>query len=121
MARRFADARKLLGDLLDRHEAGAGSPIGYPAYSEFADVSAIDRFVRELEEAEAAGAIRLAKGRGRNGDQIAHVNLDVPERLADVLGRRPPGELAAEASLRLVEGFDLPRELEAPCVAIRAA
>jgi hypothetical protein len=121
MARRFADARKLLGDLLDRHEAGAASPIGYPAYSEFADVSAIDRFVRELEEAEAAGAIRLAKGRGRNGDQIAHVKLDVAARLYELLGRRPPGELAAEASLRLVEGFDLPRELEAPCVAIRAA
>jgi Wadjet protein JetD, C-terminal len=121
MARRFADARKLLGDLLDRHEAGAASPIGYPAYSEFADVSAIDRFVRELEEAEAAGAIRLAKGRGRNGDQIAHVKLDVAARLYELLGRRPPGELAAEAGLRLVAGFDLPQELEAPCVAIRAA
>ena len=121
MARRFADARKLMGDLLDRHEAGAASPIGYPAYLEFADVSAIDRFVRQLEEAEAAGAIRLVKGRGRNGDQIAHVKLGVAARLYELLGRRPPGELAAEAGLRLVAGFDLPRELEAPCVAIRAA
>jgi len=121
MARRFADARKLMGDLLDRHEAGVVSPIGYPAYLEFADVSAIDRFVRQLEEAEAAGAIRLVKGRGRNGDQIAHVKLGVAARLYELLGRRPPGELAAEAGLRLVAGFDLPQELEAPCVAIRAA
>jgi len=121
MARRFADARKLLGDLLDRHEAGAASPIGYLDDSKFADVSAIDRFVRQLEEAEAAGAIRLVKGRGRNGDQIAHVKLGVAARLYELLGRRPPGELAAEAGLRLVAGFDLPQELEAPCVAIRAA
>jgi hypothetical protein len=54
MARRFADARKLMGDLLDRHEAGVVSPIGYLDDSKFADVSAIDRFVRELEQAEAA-------------------------------------------------------------------
>jgi hypothetical protein len=120
MARRFADARTLMGDLLDRHEAGAASPIGYPAYSDFVDVSEIDRFVRELEAAEATGAIRLAKGRGRHGDQITHVKLDIAARLYDLLGRRPPGELAAEAGARLVEGFDLPRELEAPCVAIRA-
>jgi hypothetical protein len=121
MARRFADARTLMGDLLDRHEAGAESPIGYPAYSDFVDVSEIDRFVRELEAAEAVGAIRLAKGRGRHGDQIAHVKLNVAARLYDLLGRRPPDELAAEAGARLVEGFDLPQKLEASCAAIRAA
>jgi hypothetical protein len=121
MARRFADARKLLGDLLDRHEAGAASPIGYPDYSEFADVSEIDRFVKELREAEAAGAIRIAKGRGRNGDQIAHVRLEAVARLYDLLNRRPVGELAAEAGIRLVDGLDLPLEFEAPLVAIRAA
>jgi Uncharacterized protein conserved in bacteria C-term(DUF2220) len=119
MARRFADARKLMGDLLDRHEAGIASPIGYPADLEFADVSALDRFVRELEEAEAVGAIRIA--RGRNGDQIAHVRLGDAARLYDLLGRRPASELAAEAGARLVEGLDLPQELEAPCAAIRAA
>jgi hypothetical protein len=121
MARRFADARKLMGDLLDRYEAGAASPIGYPNYSAFADVSEIDRFVRELEKAEAAGAVRLTKGRGRDGDQIAHVKLDVAGRLYDLLGRRPAGELAAEAGLRLVEGVNLPPQFEAPCLAIRTA
>jgi Uncharacterized protein conserved in bacteria C-term(DUF2220) len=119
MARRFADARMLMGDLLDRHEAGVASPIGYPDYSKCADVSAIDSLVRELEEAEAAGAVSLV--RGRNGDQIAHVRLGVAARLYDLLGRRPAGELAAEAGARLVEGLDLPQEFEAPCAAIRMA
>jgi hypothetical protein len=49
-----------MDDLLDRHEGGTASPIGYPDYSGFADVSEIDRFVKELQDAEPAGAIRIA-------------------------------------------------------------
>jgi Uncharacterized protein conserved in bacteria C-term(DUF2220) len=121
MPRSFTDAKELLGDLLDRYEGGTVSPIGYPDYSAFADVSEIDRFVRKLEEVEAAGAIRIAKGRGRNGDQIAHVRLEAVSRLYDLLGRRPVGEHAAEASGRLLDGLDLPNEFDAPIAAIRAA
>jgi hypothetical protein len=55
MPARFTDARELLSDLLDRHEAGTVSPIGYPDYSAFADVVAMDKFARELREAEATG------------------------------------------------------------------
>jgi hypothetical protein len=121
MPRCFTDAKELLGDLLDRYEGGAASPIGYPDYSAFADVSEIDRFVRKLQEAEAAGAIRIAKGRGRNEDQIAHVRLEAVPRLYDLLGRRPVGELVAEARSRLLDGLDLPNEFEAPVAAIRAA
>ena len=121
MPRHFTDAKELLGDLLDRYEDGTGSPIGYPDYSAFADVSEIDRFVNKLQEAEAAGAIRIAKGRGRNGDQIAHVRLQAVSHLYDLLGRRPVGELAEEARGRLLDGLELPREFEAPVAAIRTA
>jgi hypothetical protein len=80
--RRFADARDLMGDLLDRYEGGTANPIGYPDYSAFADISEIDRFVKKLQEAEAAGAIRIAKG---HGDHIAHVRLGAAKRLYDLL------------------------------------
>jgi hypothetical protein len=122
MARRsFVDARKLMDDLLDRHEGGTANPKGYPDYPGFANISEIDRFVKELQEAEAAGAIRIAKERGRNGDQIAHVRLEAVSRLYDLLGRRPVGEIAAEAHSRLLDGLYLPDEFDAPIAAIRAA
>jgi Uncharacterized protein conserved in bacteria C-term(DUF2220) len=121
MARRFTDARELLGDLLDRYEGGTESPIAYPDDSAFAEVSDVDRFVKELSEAEAAGAIRIAKGRGRDSDQIRHVRLEAAARLYELLGRRPVGELAAEAHSRLLDGLDLPNEFESPVAAIRAA
>jgi Wadjet anti plasmid transformation system JetA-like protein len=122
MPRRFTDARELMGDLLDRYEGGASAnPLAYPDYSGFADISAIDLFVKQLSEAEAAGAIRIAKGRGRNADRIEHVRLESPARLYALLDRRPVGELAAEASGRLLDGLDLPSEFQASLDAIRAA
>jgi len=121
MPRRFTDARELLSDLLNRHEGGTESPIAYLNDSGFADVSDMDRFVKELLEAEAAGAIRIAKGRGRDSDQIRHVRLEAAARLYELLGRRPVGDLAAEAISRLLDGLDLPNEFESPVAAIRAA
>ena len=119
--RRYTDARELLGDLLDRHEKGTASPIVHPDDADFADVSALDRFVNELSEAEAAGAIRIGRGKGRNSDQIRYVRLEVAARLYELLGRQPVGVLAAEAGSRLVDGLDLPSEFEAPIAEIRAA
>ncbi len=121
MPRRFTDARALLDDLLDRYEAGTPSPIAHPDEISFADVSAIDRFINELAEAEAAGAIRIARGRGRDSDHVRHVRLESAARLHELLGRRPVGELAAEASRRLLEGLELPEAFDAPIAAIRAA
>src|SRR5216683_437518 len=121
MPRRFTDASELLGDLLDRYEDGSPRPIAHPHYENFADVSELDRFVKLLVEAEAAGAVRIAKGRGRNSDQIAHVRLEAAARLYELLGRRPVGDLAAEAISRLLDGLDLPNEFESPVAAIRAA
>ena len=117
----YTDARELLGDLLDRNEKGTASPIVHPDDADFADVSALDRFVNELSEAEAAGAIRIGRGKGRNSDQIRYVRLEVAARLYELLGRQPVGVLAAEAGSRLVDGLDLPREFEAPIAEIRAA
>jgi hypothetical protein len=120
MVRRFSDAMALMSDLLDRHEDGTADPIAYPDYPAFADVSAIDSFVRVLEAAEAEGIIRTAKGKGRNSDQIAHVRLLDPTRLYVLLGRRPVGELAARAIERLVDGIALPDALAPSIAAIRA-
>jgi Uncharacterized protein conserved in bacteria C-term(DUF2220) len=121
MAKSFTDARALMSDLLDRHEGGAASPVGYPDYPAFADVGKIDNFCKELREAEGTGAIRIAMGRGRNSDQIAHVRLERPARLYALLGRRPVAERADEASGRLLDGLDLPLELEAAVKSLRAA
>jgi Uncharacterized protein conserved in bacteria C-term(DUF2220)/Uncharacterized protein conserved in bacteria N-term (DUF3322) len=121
MPRRFTDARALLDDLLDRYEAGTPSPIAYPDETSFADVSAVDRFINELAEAETAGAIRIARGRGRDSDHVRHVRLESAARLHELLGRQPVGELAAEASRRLLEGLELPESFDASIAAIRAA
>src|ERR1700730_4932215 len=112
MPRRFTDARLLMADLLDRHEGGAESPIGYPDYDGFVDVAQMDRFARELWEAEGRGAIRTSKGRGLNSEQIKHVRLEKPALLYELLGRRPVGELTEEAADRLLEGLELPIQFE---------
>src|SRR2546430_16962535 len=104
MPRRFTDARELLSDLLNRHEGGTESPIAYLNDSGFADVSDMDRFVKELLEAEAAGAIRVAKGGGGGRGQIRHVGLGGAPRLFEVLGRRPGGGPSAEADSRMAVG-----------------
>jgi len=108
-------------DLLDRHEAGTVSPIGYPDYASFSDVSEMDRFAQELGEAERSRAVKIAKGRGRNSDQIAHVRLEDASRLYVFLGRRPARELADEAASRLMNGLDLPAEFEAAAASLLAA
>ena len=121
MSRRFTDARALLGDLLDRHESGVASPIGYPDYSGFSDVVAMDRFNRELRDAERHGVVRLAMGRGRNSEDIAHVRLEAPGGLYALLERRPVGERADEASGRLLDGLALSAEFEPALESLRKA
>jgi hypothetical protein len=121
MARRFTDARALLGDLLDRHESGVASPIGYPDYSGCADVVAIDRFNRDLRDAERGGAVRLAMGRGRNSEDIAHVRLEAPDRLYALLERRPIGERTDAARGRLLDGLALSSGFEPALESLRKA
>ena len=121
MPRGFTEARALFGYLLDRHESGVASPIGYPDYSGCADVVAMDRFNRELRDAEGDGAVRLAMGRGRNSEDIAHVRLVAPARLYALLERRPIGERADAANNRLLDGLCLSPEFEPALQSLRKA
>jgi hypothetical protein len=121
MHRRFTDAKALLDDLLDRHEAGAANPIGYPDYAEFGDILEQDSFVRQMRNAEGCGAIRIALGRGSNSEQITHVRLESPPALYALLERQPIDHIVAAASERLLEGLNLPSELHGAVASIQAA
>src|SRR6266550_9012187 len=121
MPRSFTDAKALLADLLDRHEAGAANPIGYPDYPKFVDVVVMDGFTKELRDAESAGAIRIVCGRGRNREQIAHVTLVDASALCALLGRRPIDLIVGEASERLLVNLDLPAALQSSVQSIQAA
>src|SRR4030088_436802 len=107
MRRKFTDANALFGDLLDRHEAGTERPVAYPDYAAFASVVAMDSFIKELRRAEAAGAVNLAPGRGRDDDQVAHVRLEAANALYRHLGRTPIAGIASEAHARTIDGLVL--------------
>ncbi|OAF08695.1 hypothetical protein AYJ54_13655 [Bradyrhizobium centrolobii] len=121
MSRRFTDARALMADLLDRHEAGAERPIGYPDYGRFVDVVQMDKFTKELCEAEEQRAIKITRERGLKSDQIKHVRLEEPALLYAMLKRRPVGELTDEATGRLLQGLELPVQFEGSLATLRAA
>lgn len=107
MPRRFTDAADLLGNLLDRHEAGAAAPLAYPDYAAFSSVNAADEFIRDLRTAADAGAVRLTHGKGRNSEHVAHIKLESAQALYRHLGRAPSGEVAEQARRRIVDGLDL--------------
>lgn len=107
MPRRFTDANQLLGDLLDRFEAGAASPIAHPDYAAFPSVVAADAFLKQIREAEKADAVSLGWGRGAKRDQIVHVRLTSAHILYGYLGRIPASRIAEEAATRLVTGSAL--------------
>lgn len=121
MPRLFTDARELLGDLLDRFEAGTASPIGYPDYGAFASVVAADAFLKEISRAEKIGAVSLARGRGPKRNEIVHVRLASPEALYRHLGRIPAPKLAEDAVVRLIAGLDLDPRLKDAAAIISAA
>ncbi|MCC8949701.1 hypothetical protein H8A97_32565 [Bradyrhizobium sp. Arg62] len=121
MPRQFTDARLLMSDLLDRYEGGVESPIAYPDYDGFVDVAQMDKFVRELRNAEGRGAIRITRGRGLKSEQIKHVRLENAPLVYELLGRRPVGELMEAATGRLLEGLELPVQFDASLDALRSA
>jgi Wadjet protein JetD, C-terminal len=105
--RRFADARLLLGDLLDRHEAGTASPIAHADRDGFPTVVEADAFQKELAAVEQSGAIAIVRGRGVRRDEISHVRLVAPQLLYPYLDRTPVGQRADDARARLVDGLAL--------------
>jgi hypothetical protein len=121
MPRGFTDAKALLGDLLDRHEAGAASPIGYPDYAGFTNVVEQDVFVRQLRDAERLGAVRIGLGRGSNNEQITHVRLESPSVQYALLERLPIDHVVSAATQRLLDGLTLPSELQGAVTSIQAA
>ena len=87
MARRFTDARELLGDLLDRYEGGTASPIGYPDYSGFRRCLD-DRQVREgASEARSGG--RRPDRKGARSQQRSDRACQTGGRRASVCVARP--------------------------------
>lgn len=121
MPRLFTDAKELLGDLLDRFEAGTASPIGYPDYGAFASVVAADAFLKEISRAEEAGAVSLARGRGPKRNEITHVRLTSAEVLYRYVGRTPATTIAEDAAERLVAGLELDPRLKDAAAAIAGA
>jgi len=121
MPRRFTDANELLGDLLDRFEAGTANPIGYPDYGAFASVVATDAFLKEISRAEESGAVSLARGRGLKRNEIAHIRLASADKLYRHVGRTPAPEIAGDAAGRLVAGLELDPRLKDAVAGIAAA
>ncbi len=121
MPRHFTDAKELLGDLLDRFEAGTASPIGYPDYGAFASVVAADAFLKEISRAEEAGAVSLARGRGPKRNEIVHVRLTSAKALYRYLDRTPAPKIAEDAAGRLFAGLELDPRLKDAAAAITAA
>jgi hypothetical protein len=121
MPRRFTDAKEMLGDLLDRFEAGTASPIAHPDYGAFASVVAADSFLKEIGRAEQAGAVSVGRGRGTKRDEIVHIRLAAPEVLYRHLDRVPSSQIAEDAGARLVAGLALDPGLKEAAASIMAA
>jgi hypothetical protein len=112
MARRFTDAKALLGDLLDRYETGTARPVAYPDYGTFASVVAADAFLKELRVAEAAGAVRITCGKGNKHEEVVHVRLVAADLLYKHLRRAPIVGIASQAHSQIVQGLVLHPHLE---------
>jgi len=88
----------MLGDLLDRFEAGTASPIAHPDYGAFASVVAADSFLKEIGRAEQAGAVSVGRGTGNeNATRSFTSGLAAPEVLYRHLDRVPSSQIAEDA------------------------
>lgn len=121
MVRKFDSADGLLHDLLDRFEAGATQPVGYPDYAAFPSVTAGDAFARSIAAAENAGGIHCVYGSGRRHAELKFVRLVDARSLYQHLGRTPALETATGAGEAMLQGLHLhPKLHEAALSAIDA-
>ena len=111
--RRFADAARLLHDLLDRHEARPGRErlLAYVDEAQFLSVAEEAACFAQLEAAERVGAVIVARRRSDGVERILHVRLAGPDILYGLLGRTPAVRQAETALSKVFE--NAPVELEA--------
>ncbi|MDO9428667.1 MAG: DUF2220 family protein [Methylobacterium sp.] len=108
MPRRFVSARSLLNDLLNRWEAGeAAAPIAYPNPQAFADITAEDAFLNEIDVAARTRAVEIGRGSGRRRDALKHVRLVDADALYAHLGREPSARRSAVAREEAQRGLAL--------------
>lgn len=83
----FADAGKLLENLLDRYEAkpGVAAIFGYADEEAFSSVESRDRFIETIRKAEKLGAVKLENARASGGTalRIRLVDIDTLYRHLD--------------------------------------
>lgn len=101
--RRFADARALLGDLLDRHEANpqAGHLLASLDIDGFASVVDLDACLAELAVVERAGGVIIRRRRTGGADHVENIRLAAPGAVYRHLGRMPATKKADQALAQL--------------------
>ncbi|WP_313199455.1 Wadjet anti-phage system protein JetD domain-containing protein [Rhizobium sp.] len=102
----FADAGRLLANLLDRYEAkpDVAALFGYANEAAFSSVEARDRFIETLRKAEKLGAVKIETAR-TSGDTTLRIRLVDVDALYRHLARMPS---CHKAKTLLSDFYELP-------------
>lgn len=94
--RRFADAKALLHDLLDRHEARPGREriLAYLDEDGFSSVRKLTACMSLLDAAERAGGVIVARRHADGVNRVLHIRLAEVNALYGYLGRAPSSHRA---------------------------
>ncbi|HEX3918840.1 MAG TPA: Wadjet anti-phage system protein JetD domain-containing protein [Caulobacteraceae bacterium] len=121
--RRFADARGLLADLLDRYEANPAAErlLAYLDVDGFISVVDLDACLSELAVIERAGGVIVRRRRAGGADHVESVRLGDVGAVYRHLGRVPAGEKADQALAQLEQRGSKSQALRAVIDQVRAA